>query len=197
MSCTGARGVGASLVICDGQAADGARGVEAREALRPRHARSLLACAALRGHSARGCAHCLRTANDTAALRPLWLAGRGTEHPSTLRGRRGAGTRNLWSAEMRSVEMRQTSLVMQGADRPAPAAEAAENPLVQSALDPQSCTSPSRVAPGLWLVEISLRVCVWLAGVFFVIAPYFDLPFPSLSLLHVLPREGGGQLRPP
>ena len=155
MSCTGARGVGASLVICDGQAADGARGVEAREALRPRHARSLLACAALRGHSARGCAHCLRTANDTAALRPLWLAGRGTEHPSTLRGRRGAGTRNLWSAEMRSVEMRQTSLVMQGADRPAPAAEAAEGPLVQSALDPQSCTSPSRVAPGRWLVEIS------------------------------------------
>ena len=187
MSCTGARGVGASLVICDGQAADGARGVEAREALRPRHARSLLACAALRGHSARGCAHCLRTANDTAALRPLWLAGRG-----------GAGRRNLWSAETgRSVEMRQTSLVMQGADRPAPAAEAAEGPLVQSALDPQSCTSPSRVAPGLWLVEISLRVCVWLAGVFFVIAPYFDLPFPSLSLLHVLPREGGGQLRPP
>ena len=86
MSCTGARGVGVSLVICDGQAADGADGAEAREALRPRHASSLLACAALRGRSARGCSHCLRTASDAAALRPLWLAGRGTEHPSTPSG---------------------------------------------------------------------------------------------------------------
>ena len=90
MSCTGARGVGASLVICDGQAADGARGVEAREALRPRHARSLLACAALRGHSARGCAHYLRTANDAAALRPLWLwKGYRTPQHTQWKGRGG------------------------------------------------------------------------------------------------------------